>query len=261
MINNQSYQMPSLIAISTISIGISAVVAKFSLPYFCKKPDIYIDYHDLDARKVIILFGWTGATYSDIKQKHLSFEQIPGLKKIYSIETPVMNTLFGRDIYGQTVFDLVNRCAGDDVHIVFYSGGGSLYYDQVNKHFKENVKTYTFDSSPVPFGTTHFANWIGHKWGLIWKLFSYVPLGFYMYFLDYDRIKKVNASILSNEHQVSTLFLNSKKDLLVPIHNLEKYKLKRSYSKFHEFPNSAHLLHDVEYPNEYKKLIADHFGL
>lgn len=235
--------------------------------------------HEMDlkpnnaGKEILLAFGWTGATLEEVTSKMQLFEKTP-ITKCYIVITPKITTLFGRKTLKNTVATLYKMVCKDvekfGCHVLLYSGGGAIYYKHIDEIFGPNVKTYTFDSSPVPRGVTHFANWIGslvHSSGsfvssgysFIVKYVSYIPLFIYMYILDYGRLKGVNQYVLKN-NGIKKLFINGKKDLLIPQDSLLKYRTSK-LSDFYDFDNSMHLEHDTKNPEKYLELINGHISL
>ena len=259
--------IPSLYKFVVIGTGIKLA----SLVIFNKPGTIHTNYtNNHNASDTLILFGWTGANYNDIKNKHKTFEKIKNIKKIYTVVTPLPTTIFS--IFGikNTVVKLFDKCQVENdfdapIHVLFYSGGGSMYYELVDKYFNNPnpgrsnlVKTYTFDSAPVPAKAKPFAQWIGGNFGYLASATSYIIFVTYMHFFDCCRLKFKNNAIFTNNNNIPSLFINGKHDRLVPKDNLELYKLTRPNSSFFDFDDSLHLEHDTKYPTEYLNLVEKH---
>ena len=217
---------------------------------------------------ILLAFGWTGAENEEVLSKINLFKQTC-ITKCYIVITPKITTLFGRKTLKNTVMTLYNIVSKDEMyqqfgcHVLFYSGGGAIYYKHVDEIFGQSVRTYTFDSSPVPRGVTHFANWISSlvrsRYSFIAKYVSYIPLFIYMYIVDFGRIEGVNQYILKKNNGIKKLFINGKKDLIVPKNFLLKYRTNK-LSHFYDFENSLHLEHDTKNPEKYLELISGHIG-
>ncbi|AYV75271.1 MAG: hypothetical protein Terrestrivirus1_145 [Terrestrivirus sp.] len=219
---------------------------------------------------ILLAFGWTGAENEEVLSKIKLFKQTC-ITKCYIVITPKITTLFGRNTLKKTVQTLHGIVSKDNVyqdfgcHVLFYSGGGAIYYKHVDEIFGQNVRTYTFDSSPVPRGVRHFANWIGslitskYYFSFFAKYLSYIPLFIYMYILDFGRLSSVNQYILKKNNGIKKLFINGQKDLLIPQSSLLKYR-NNKLSDFYDFENSSHLEHDTKNPEKYFELINEHIN-
>ena len=245
-----------------VIVGASIKLA--SLVIFNKCATIHTNYtNNHNATDTLILFGWTGANFADVKNKHKTFEKIKNIKKIHTVITPLSTTIFS--IFGikNTVVKLFNKCQEENdfdapIHVLFYSGGGSMYYELVDKYFGNKVKSYIFDSAPVPARAKPFAQWIKRNFGFPASATSYIILLIYMHFFDCYRLKFTNNAIFKNNNNIPSLFINGKHDCLVPKNNLELYKLTRPNSTFFDFDDSLHLEHDTKYPTEYLGLVEKH---
>jgi hypothetical protein len=213
---------------------------------------IYTDNGVDTSDRTLIIFGWTGATYSQIFEKQKLLQKLP-FKYFITIETPILQTIFCNDF---NVNDI--KITTKEVYILYYSGGGSLYHPEVHKML--NVDGYIFDSAPVPFGTLVFMNWLAKMHSILALLF-FIPITIYMYTIGYHKLNYYNSYIRNKKFGKNSLFITSKVDPLVPLEHINNIVENQNddnqncYLKL--FEDSDHISHDVKYPEEYIEAISD----
>lgn len=235
----------------------------FSLAHFFTSTDYlkYIHVHINNithtTNNILILFGWTGAKHADLLTKQHLLSQL-NVDTIISIETPIRGTLFGNK-HMNFIIDALKTTLpiNANIYILYYSGGGSLYHPTVcDKLNNCNIRGYIFDSSPVPFGSQVFFDWIGSKLSnpvtsFIAKTIVAVPLSLYMYTYGYNRLNDYNHHILNEPFTAKTLFITSKVDPLIPYNHIKQIVDNQPNSKLLVFEDSDHIEHDVKYPDAY----------
>lgn len=232
--------------------------------YFNRTAEITFNNYNNDL-PALIMFSWTGSTPNDMDTKFELLKNNFGKRIV--VTTPMTTTLFGTHGLTNTVNDvkeLMKKENIDSANVIFYSGGGSLYYQDVDKILGQNVNTYFFDSAPVPFGVKHFVERAGQqneKFYNLTKFMLFMPFSFYMYVCDYflndKRIQKINENIINtNNHNTPRVFINGKNDVLVPPEHLDL--ITDDSSVKYSFEESLHLEHDIKYPNEYLEIITKH---
>ena len=214
---------------------------------------------------VVVLFGWTGATYEDVVPKHKLLEQSPNVGTILTVITPVSATLFSDTKMESTVDKLQNVLSNyhsRSVYMLYYSGGGSVYHPLVHNKRLPNVKGYIFDSSPVPFEQRVFSNWISDK--MSGSLFKY-PVRFLSHFpmwlffntrMCNPLLPIYNDYIRKTTPNAKMLVISSKSDPLVPVSHVGSL-VKSQRVDLLLFDKSEHLEHDVVYPDEYLRKVTE----
>lgn len=210
------------------------------------------------SQNIMVIFGWTGASYEDVKKKHNLLEKT-NIDTIITMVTPIRTTLFSdweiKMAINKLEAVLTNDYNQKNLFILYYSGGGSLYHPIVHQQLSHRVKGYIFDSSPVPFRQEVFSNWIYHKFNNITKhmiwLISYVPLWtFFNFKICNPLLNTYNQYITDVPMNTKSLFITSKIDPLVPLRHIKKI-VESQKSDLLLFDKSDHLEHDVMHPTEY----------
>jgi len=214
---------------------------------------------------VFVLFGWTGASYDDVKAKHKLLEQTD-VGTIVTVITPPRTILFNDFLMKMTTRKLKNiledNYCRQKIYILYYSGGGSLYHPLIHEEMAGKISGYIFDSSPVPFKQHIFASWIDSKLGnrltkFIVGRFSYLLM--WPYFntrMCNPMLLTYNQYVLNTKPNANILLITSKSDLLVPVSHIGDI-VKSQSADLLLFDKSGHLEHDNMYPTEYVKKINE----
>lgn len=229
-------------------------------------PNIFVSNFNLKNKNILLLFGWTASNFSDIKKKHILLQNL-NINSIITVVTPITDLLFNKKNMIKNITNinkLLNNYIDCKIYIIYYSGGGSVYYplihDNTSYHNLNNISGEIFDSAPVPFKMSVFINWICSKFDskfinpiLIFAIKKFAWLCLYIFFncmmlnpILYD----YNDLILKNKSNGKVLILSSNADLLVPLSHVQNISNKHNYS-LHVFNGSDHLEHDTIFPNEY----------